>query len=102
MRHDTMSTAKRQQSDDSELPLLVGRVELARLLGVSEATLDRMRSAGRIGPRPLQLSPGRIAWRRSTIERWIAESERAGQLLNAANWQTMISADRSFGRSTAA
>jgi predicted DNA-binding transcriptional regulator AlpA len=102
MTHDRRSTAANQQSEHSGPSLLVGRVELARLLGVSTATLDRMRSAGRIGPTPIKLSPGRIAWRRSTIECWIAESERAGALLNMATWQAMIRSDASHGRSTAA
>lgn len=61
-------------------PLLVDAEELARLLSVSVAHLSRMRSAGRIGPRPIRLG-SRVLWRRASVEAWLAESERTGQLL---------------------
>ena len=68
--------------------LLIDARELARLLSVSPATLARLKAAGRIGPRPIKVSAGRVAWRRETVERWIAESERTGELIDRMAWQS--------------
>lgn len=70
----------------SEPRLLVGRREMARLLDVSEATLDRMNAAGKIGPRPLKVSAGRIAWSYESVRRWVTESERGGELIGRRDW----------------
>lgn len=70
----------------SATPLLVDRRELARLLSVSTATLDRMSAAGKIGPKPIKLSAGRLAWRLATIERWLIESEAYGELIDRKDW----------------
>ncbi len=51
-------------------PLLIDRRELARLLSVGVATLDRMRAAGRIPP-PLTLSPGCVRWRLDEVRAWL-------------------------------
>lgn len=69
-------------------PMLVDAAELARLLAVSVATLHRLRSAGKIGPRPLPVG-GRVLWRRETVESWLVESEHAGELLTIEQWAEM-------------
>jgi predicted DNA-binding transcriptional regulator AlpA len=51
-------------------PLLIGLRELARLLGVSKATAERMKAAGRL-PRPLELSSGCHRWRLSEVRQWV-------------------------------
>jgi predicted DNA-binding transcriptional regulator AlpA len=50
-------------------PLLTER-ELSAWVGVSIPNLQRMRSNG-TGPRYVQLSPRRIAYRRSDVEAWL-------------------------------
>lgn len=67
-------------------PLLIGYDELATLMGVSRATVHRMASAGKIGPKPLKLSGGCTRWHRPTIERWLDESQRAGRLIERQEW----------------
>ena len=54
----------------TEAALLVGRIESARLCGVSPASWDRLVAAGKT-PRPLKLG-GRVVWRRTDLEAWIA------------------------------
>ena len=53
-----------------ETPALMNAVQLAKFLSVSERTLYRLKSAGKL-PKPLQLG-GSVRWRRDTIQRWIA------------------------------
>jgi len=51
-------------------PLLLGRKESAALTGISRASWDRLSSAGK-NPMPLKLG-GRVLWRRSDLDRWVA------------------------------
>jgi predicted DNA-binding transcriptional regulator AlpA len=53
----------------SGIALLIGRLEAARLCGVSPASWDRLVDAGKT-PKPLKLG-GRVVWRRSDLEAWI-------------------------------
>jgi len=53
-----------------ELALLVGRIDAARLSGVSPASWDRLTAAGKT-PSPIKLG-GRVLWRRSDLESWVA------------------------------
>lgn len=76
-------------SKPTNAPLLVDRRELSRLLSVSVATIDRLASAGKIGPVAIRVSNGRIAWRYHSVERWIAASEAHGELLDRKTWQAM-------------
>ena len=58
---------------DISLPLyalLVGRIDSARLCGVSPASWDRLTSAGKT-PASLRLG-GRVLWRRCDLDAWIA------------------------------
>ena len=77
--------------------LLIDARELARLMAVSLATLHRMKSAGKIGPRPLALSRGCVRWRRESVVRWLAACEFEGRLLNRTTWQS-ISEENTNGR----
>lgn len=50
--------------------MLIGRIDAARLCGVSPASWDRLTSAQKT-PASLRLG-GRVLWRRSDLEAWIA------------------------------
>lgn len=45
---------------------------------LSLATLWRMRRRGEL-PEPVRLSPGRVGWRRSVIDLWLATRAEAGR-----------------------
>lgn len=64
----------------------IERKELAPTLSVSVPTIDRMTKAGRIGPKAIQISAGRIGWLRSSVESWIASAEQLGHLPNQREW----------------
>jgi len=51
-------------------PLCLGRKDCAQLMGVSVQSWDRRHSAG--GTPPSMEFGGRVLWRRSDIEEWIA------------------------------
>jgi len=44
------------------------------MLGVSASTLHRL-VRSKAFPKAIPISPGRIGWRRETVERWLAERE---------------------------
>lgn len=67
--------------------LLMDIDELSEELRVSAATTGRMNSAGRI-PAPLRVS-NCVRWHRPTIEAWLAESQRAGRLLDRREWESL-------------
>ena len=53
--------------------------QLVEIIGLSSATLWRMRQRGEL-PEPIKLSPGRVGWRASDIEAWLASrAEAAGR-----------------------
>lgn len=54
---------------DAEPPLLLRVDEVAQLLGLSERSVWRMQSAGRL-PSGVRLA-GSIRWRRAEIEAWV-------------------------------
>ncbi len=76
MSHDT---AALEPSFD---PLL-NEKQLCSWLGVGQATLSRWRYAG-TGPRFVHLGPRRLAYRKSEVERWLAERERESGGITAA------------------
>ncbi|HXG89893.1 MAG TPA: AlpA family phage regulatory protein [Vicinamibacterales bacterium] len=45
--------------------------DVCAIVTVSEATLWRMRRRHEF-PTPIQISPGRIGWLRSTVDQWLA------------------------------
>ena len=49
---------------------MLSRRDLVSLTGLSATTIWRLRRCGHI-PAPLQLSPGRIGWRRSEVLAWL-------------------------------
>jgi len=61
------------------VPLLVGAQQLSHLLSVSQASIYRLLSAGKL-PRPITLSGGTVRWRRETIEQWLVVAEQLGRL----------------------
>jgi prophage regulatory protein len=46
--------------------------------GLSTVTIWRLRRRG-LFPNPIQLSPGAVGWKRSTIEAWLGERQQAGR-----------------------
>jgi predicted DNA-binding transcriptional regulator AlpA len=69
-------------------PLLVTREQLAELLTISLATLDRLRDTGKI-PAPLALTRGCLRWSLVEIRCWIAAGAPA-----AREWAVTQSAQR--------
>jgi predicted DNA-binding transcriptional regulator AlpA len=63
---------------------LIDREEFAQRLAVGVSTLDRMRAAGRVGPRPIRF--GGIKFRFAEVAAWIATSTPSGGLYDAATW----------------
>jgi prophage regulatory protein len=53
-----------------QLTPIVGVAAVCAALNVSKPTLYRMIRRGDF-PRPIQVSPGRVGWKRSDIQRWI-------------------------------
>lgn len=68
---------------------IMDRKELAATLGLSLPTIDRMQASGRIGPKAIQVSAGRVGWLRSSVESWIASAEQLGRLPNQSEWAAM-------------
>jgi prophage regulatory protein len=60
---------------DIPLPELLSRHEVARLTGLSPATVERYWREGHM-PAPVRLGPNRVAWRRSELNEWIAGRQR--------------------------
>jgi len=56
--------------------LLLSQEDLLAWLPLSRATILRMEKRG-LFPRRLQISPGRVAWLRADVERWLAERRAA-------------------------
>jgi predicted DNA-binding transcriptional regulator AlpA len=65
--------------------------EVADWLGLSEPTLFRHRRDG-TGPKFIQLSARRVAYRRGAIEEWLKERER--QTLSATSLLGIVDEDR--------
>lgn len=53
------------------------KAQVASLLGVSNATLDRIRLAGKGFPAPLYLSVQAVGWPLADIENWLSTLPRA-------------------------
>ncbi len=64
-------------------PLLIDISQLARLLGVSKPTVERLKAAGKL-PRHVIVSAGCHRWRRAEVEAWV----RAG-CPDAATWAAL-------------
>jgi prophage regulatory protein len=55
---------------------LILKHERRRLVPLSDPTIWRMERRGEF-PRRIQVSPGRVAWRRSEIEQWLEQRSSA-------------------------
>lgn len=51
---------------------LLSKNELAKLLGMSARTVDRLRDARKL-PAPVVLSARLLRWDRAAVERWISD-----------------------------
>lgn len=59
-------------SDTAAIPAeLLTPTQAAALLGLGRTTFDALQAEGRIGPRPVRLSPRLIRWRRAELVEWI-------------------------------
>jgi predicted DNA-binding transcriptional regulator AlpA len=68
---DECSASSGQRDRPTDLPeRLLTEKELSDWLGVSLPNLQRMRSSG-TGPRYVQLSPRRLAYRKRDVEAWL-------------------------------
>jgi len=59
---------------------------LASLLDVSMATFWRVKAAGKIGPRPIRLSPGCVRYDLPEIRAWFDHRKPDGSLYSATEW----------------
>jgi excisionase family DNA binding protein len=57
--------------------VLLNKIQLAELLGVSCRTVDRMVAAGTAPPVTL-LPSGRRRWRKGDVRQWLAERRQGG------------------------
>ncbi len=64
--------------------LLLHKPAVARLLGISPRSLNRMIAGGRFGPSPAKLG-GRIVFHRADVEAWAA-SAVDGEFPTRAEW----------------
>ena len=66
---------------------LLCRDDMATTLGVGLSTFDRLRAAGKIGPRPLELAG--VRYHRAEVLAWLAHRDPIGELLDAKSWPTV-------------
>jgi len=66
---------------------LLNREDVASVLAVGVSTFDRLRAAGKIGPRPLELAG--VKYDRREVLEWLAHRDPAGDLLDAKHWPAM-------------
>ncbi len=70
-----MAQSEKNESGASRKRLL--RIaEVTALVGLSRATVYRLIDSGGF-PRPVRLSPGRVAWVRREVEDWMSRLEEA-------------------------
>lgn len=63
---------------------LLDREGMAAVLAIGVSTLDRLRAAGKIGPRPLDLAG--VKYDRREVLAWLAHRDPAGELLDSRSW----------------
>lgn len=60
-------------SDDTQVDVLLGATAVKKITSLSRSTIDRGVKAGRFPP-PINITPGgRVAWRQSDIQAWVAD-----------------------------
>lgn len=72
--HTVVCAMTHQSSSITELDPYLSDPVVRRVLGISTATLWRMRKRGQF-PRPTQISPGRVGTRQSVLDAWRRERE---------------------------
>src|SRR5437763_1981135 len=70
---------------------LIDRDDLARRLTIGLSTLDRLRAAGRIGPRPVRVG-GAVRFLLAEVAAWLSAPAPNGELYDAATWPTVWAA----------
>jgi prophage regulatory protein len=65
-----MSLKNSKPMSENPLPFMLRRKQLADLLGVSAATIDKARLSGHF-PAPIKLGSRAIGWRASDIMEWL-------------------------------
>lgn len=63
---------------------LLGREEMAVLLGCGLSTFDRLKAAGKVGPTATDF--GGPKWHRPEVEAWLSHRTPAGELFDARAW----------------
>ncbi|MGE3576792.1 MAG: helix-turn-helix transcriptional regulator [Dehalococcoidia bacterium] len=63
-----------ESSQHQPLDRILRPRELAAYVGLSLATLWRLRRAGSM-PEPIRLSPGCVGWRSSVVDQWLASRD---------------------------
>jgi len=69
VKHQSKQAAAQEQARPDKL--LGDAKDIARILGISTATLWRYSSSGRLGPKPIPLSNGCTRWRVDEIKDWV-------------------------------
>jgi predicted DNA-binding transcriptional regulator AlpA len=65
--------------------IFIDRTEAARLLHLSTTSFDRLRRAGKVGPREIRLGDA-PRWNRADFKAWAELAIRTGELHDAATW----------------
>lgn len=69
---------------------LLTREDMAAVLNVGVSTFDRMKAAGRIGPRPVELSG--VKFLAAEVRAWLAHRDHRGELHDADSWPAVWAA----------
>lgn len=72
---------------------LLGRDDMAALLNVGVSTFDRLKAAGKIGPRPLELAG--VKYSAIEVRAWLANRDPTGELFDSNSWPSIWAALKS-------
>jgi predicted DNA-binding transcriptional regulator AlpA len=81
---ESNSTAPAPRLGAPDQARLIDRDEFAQRLSVGVSTLDRLRAAGKVGPRAIKC--GGIRFHLAEVTAWLATPTAAGELHSAATW----------------
>lgn len=76
--HSTLYRAMNRQTDPR--PIVIRRTQLPAMLGISLATIDRLRVAGSF-VKPIRLGEQAIGFMRADIEAWLASRPLAAHFI---------------------
>ena len=88
---DTLRDQTRQPAE------LLSRDDMPTLLSVGMSTFDRLRAAGKIGPKPVELAG--VKFDRREVLAWLAHRDPAGELYDAKSWPAVWAALQSRHKS---